>query len=107
MLETQRQSASPPELVPPPHGMPPVSTGHMEGAKSPGNVCVPPRYPYIHNVHPISQWVSYDAHTNDCKHDQDFIPDFLTDDHVSTGYYTICRVVMQLTWIFLMRATVY
>ena len=58
---------------------------------------VPRRYVYIHTPLPCAQFFNLDADAKDCKRDKDCNPDLLTDEGTSTGYYTICCVVMQLT----------
>jgi len=66
---------------------------------------VPPAYVYkcmpLHSV----RFMNFDLSANNRMHDNDFMPDLLTDDGVSTGYETISCMVMQLTAISWMTAT--
>jgi len=66
---------------------------------------VPPGYVYSHVPVPHAQFCNFDAYAKDSNRDKDFIPDLLTDERTSTGYYTICCVVMQLTSILQMGAS--
>jgi hypothetical protein len=52
---------------------------------------------YIHASLPNAKFFNFILFAEDDKCDQDFIPDLLTDEVTSTGYYTICSVVMGLT----------
>jgi len=52
---------------------------------------------YIPTPLPSAQLINHDAYAKNRKHDKDFDPDLLTDEETSTGLYTICCVVMQLT----------
>jgi hypothetical protein len=61
------------------------------------NKGVPPRGVYIHASLPNAKFFNFILFAEDDKCDQDFIPDLLTDEVTSTGYYTICSVVMGLT----------
>jgi len=45
-----------------------------------------------------------DAYAKDHKCDKDLNPDLVTNEGTSTGWYTICRVVLQLTSILPMIA---
>jgi len=58
---------------------------------------VSPGYVYIHTPLPSAQFLIHDAYPKDRMRDKDFDPDLLTDEETSTGLYTICCVVMQLT----------
>jgi hypothetical protein len=66
---------------------------------------VPPAYVYkcmqLHSV----RFMNFDLSANNRMHVNNFIPDLLTDDGVSTGYETISCMVMQLTAISGMTAT--
>jgi len=55
---------------------------------------VPPGYLYLYSPLLNTQYFDLQAYAKDCKHNQDFIPDLLTDDGTSTGYNTICCMVM-------------
>ena len=48
---------------------------------------VPPGYVYIHTPLPSAQFSNLDAYSKDCKRDEDFIPDLLPDEGISTGLY--------------------
>jgi len=67
-------------------------------------VNLPAGYAYSHTSPPCAEFVTLDASAQDSQHDTDFDPDMLTDEGTSTGLYTICCVVMQLTSILKMRA---
>jgi len=58
---------------------------------------VPPVYVYIHTPLPSAQFFNLDAFAKDCKRDEDFNTDLLSDEERSTGEYTMCWVIMQLT----------
>jgi len=93
-------SSSPPGKPP----APPAPSGDNKGAEIPEIEGVSPRYVYIHIPLPNAQFVNRNAFAKDCKCDQDFIPDLLTDEGTTTGYYTICCMVMKLTFILQMKA---
>jgi len=46
---------------------------------------IQPGYEYIYTLLPCTQLLNRDEFTKDHKHDNDFIPDFLTDEGPSTG----------------------
>jgi len=86
-----------PGETPHPPGTPHVPPGRNEGAHASQMEGVPPRYVYIHTPLPSAQSFIIDAYAKDRKCDKDSNPDSLTGEGISTGSYTICRVVMQLT----------
>jgi len=88
-----------PEPRPHPAGTPPVPPGDNAAARVSEIEGVPPGYVYIHTPLPSAQFFNLDAYAKDRKRDKDFNPDLLTDTATSTGLYTICHVVMQLTFI--------
>jgi hypothetical protein len=54
-------------------------------------------YTYLHTAFP---WWDFFADGEDTQHETDFDPDMLTDD----GQYTICFVVMRVTFILKTKA---
>jgi hypothetical protein len=58
---------------------------------------LPAGYTYSHTALPCAEFFEADE---DTEHDTDFDPDMLTGD----GYYTICCVVMRLTFILKTKA---
>jgi hypothetical protein len=58
----------------------------------------------IHIQLPNDQFFNYDAYAKNWKRNNDFIPDLLTDEGPSTGYYTICCMVMLLMSILQTKA---
>jgi len=93
-----------PEPTEPLPAMPPVPPGANESAHISHSHNLPPGYVYSHASLPSTQFSNPDAYAQDSQHDNDYNPDMLTDDVPSTGYYTICCVVMQLTFILQTRA---
>jgi len=93
----ERLRQPPPEARPHPPGMPPMPTCDTEAAEVSDIEGVPPGYMHIHTPLPSAQRFNHDAYAKDRKRDKDFYSDLLTDKGTSTGWYTICRVVMQLT----------
>jgi len=86
-----------PEPTPPPPGMPHAPTGNTSGAQPAEIINLPAGYTYLHTALPCAEDFEDDE---DTKHDTDFDPDMLTDE----CYYTLCGVVMQLTFILKTRA---
>jgi len=86
-----------PEPTPPPPGTPPAPTANTSRAQASEIVNLPAGYTYSHTAHPCAEVFEDDE---DTKHDTDFDSDMLTDD----GYYTICCVVMPLTFILKTKA---
>jgi len=86
-----------PEPTPPAPGMPPAPTGDTSGAQPYKIVNLPAGYRYSHTVPPFAEFFDDDE---DTQHDTDFDPDMLTDE----WWYTICCVVMWLTFILKTRA---
>jgi len=84
-----------PEPTPHPPGKPPAPpapTGKTSGVQPSEIVNLPAGYTYSHTGLPCAE--SFDD-DEDTQHDTDFDPDMLTDE----GKYTICCVVMRLTFI--------
>jgi len=96
--------AHPSHPAPHPPGMPLAPPAENGRAPNSEINTVPPGYVYIHTPFPNAQLYNLDAYANDCKRNTHFIPDLLTDEGISTGWYTICCVVMQLTSILQMTA---
>ena len=89
-------------MTPAPHGMPPAQpapSGDNEGHEMSEHEGVPPSNVYIHTALPNAQAFNHDLFAKDYKHDQDCIPDLLTDEGKTTGWYTMCWVVFGLTFI--------
>jgi len=100
----KRTDAPLPELAAPPPGMPPAPLGVTEGAARSEIEGVPPGYLYIHTPLPNSQCFYRDAYAKDRKRNKDSIPDLLTDEGTSTGWYIMRWVEMQLTSILQVTA---
>jgi len=58
----------------------------------------------MHTLPRIAQLFNLDAYAEDCKCDTDYIPDVLTDEGTSTGWYTMRCMEMQRTLILQTRA---
>jgi len=86
-----------PEPTPPPPGTPPAPTGNTSGAQPSEIVNLTAGYTYSHTALPCAELFEDDE---DTEHDTDFDPHMLTAD----GYYTICGVVMRLTFILKTKA---
>jgi hypothetical protein len=80
------------EPTPPPPGTPTAPTGNTSVAQGSEIINLPAGYTYSHTALPCAESFEDDE---DTEHDTDFVPDMLTDD----GLYTICCVVMCLTFI--------
>ena len=65
---------------------------------------MPAGYVYLHTLLPHAESSTLNASAQDSQHDSYFDPDMLTEEATSTGLYTICCVVMQLTFILKTRA---
>jgi len=78
-------SAPPPDPPTPPPRIPPVPAGDNERALSSKINVVPPGYVYIFTPLPNAQFFNLDGYAKDRKCNEDFIPDFLTDEGTSTG----------------------
>jgi len=91
--------------MPPLPGTAPEASSHNEWAQCSEIDNLPCSYVYLHTPLPSVQFFHLDAYGQDSQHDADLNPDLLTDEGTSTGYYTICCVVMQRTSIVLTRAT--
>jgi len=89
--------ASAPPPVPPRPGAPPAPPDDSERTQSSETEGVPPGYVYIHTPLRSARFINLDPYANDYMRNNDFNPDLLTDEGLSTGYYTISCVVMQLT----------
>jgi len=73
------------------------SSGDSRSAHASNIKGVPPDYLSIHTGQPCTQLFNHDEYTESCKRAIDFIPDLLTADETSTGWYTVCCVVTKLT----------
>jgi len=82
-LERLRQPT--PEPTPPPPKLAPVPPGDNEGAHVTEIQGVPPGYVYIHTPLPCAQFLNLEAYAKDCKRDEDFNPNLLTNEGTSTG----------------------
>jgi len=91
-----RREPTPEPTLPQP-GMPPAPTSNNAGTQCSQIVNLPARYVYFHTSLPWAEFFNHDAAAQDSQHNTDFDPDTLTDKGTSTGWYTICCVVMQLT----------
>jgi hypothetical protein len=84
-----------PEPTPPLPSTTPIPAGNNSRAQSSQNVNLPAIYTYLPIAVPCEQLSDHDE---DSQHDTDCDRDMLTDNTTYTGYYTICGVVMQLTF---------
>jgi len=75
-----------------------------ERVQSTETECVAPKYVYIYTPLPHAELFTLVAYAKDHKFDKEFVPDLLTDEETSTGLYTMCCVVMTLTFIVQMKA---
>jgi len=73
------------EPTPPPPRMPPAPSGDIVAAHGSQIKGVPSGYAYIHTPLPSTQIFNLDAYVKDYKRNNDFIPDLLTDERISTG----------------------
>jgi hypothetical protein len=78
-------------------GTPPAPTGNTSGVQPAEIINLPAAYRYSHTALPSAEYFEDDE---DTKHDTDFVPDMLTDE----SSYTLCGVVMQLTFRLQTRA---
>jgi hypothetical protein len=76
--------------------MPPPPPGNTEGDQCSGMEGVPPGCMYIHTPVRDTQFVNLNAYAKDHKCKVHCAPDSLTDDGTSSGWYTICYVVIHL-----------
>jgi len=88
-----------PEPTPPLHKTQAAPPSDNEGSERSQINNLPLGYVYSHAPLSSTQWFNCDAYHNDCQHIADYNPDMLTDEGTSTGYYTICCVVMPLIFI--------
>ena len=79
-------------------------TGSSSGAHRTQIVNLPAGYAYSHTYLPCAESFMLHASAQDNKHDTHVDPAMLTDEGTSTGFYTICCVVMLLTSILKTRA---
>jgi len=99
-----RRKQPTPELTPPLPGMPPAPSGDKISAQRSEILNLPARYEYKHAPLSGTHVFTHDTYAEDSEHDEDFIPDLRNDDGTSTGWYTICCMVLQLTSILQMTA---
>ena len=85
------------EPTPRPLDTPLVPPGNNEAAHLSEIESVPATYVYIHTPLASAQIFNHDAYATDRKCDTDFVPDLLTAEGTSTGWYTLCCVATQLT----------
>jgi hypothetical protein len=86
-----------PEATPPLPETPHATTGYNSAAQCVQIVKYPAPYTYSHPSLPWADSFTLDASAQNSQHDTDFDPHMLTNEATSTGKYTICWVVMQLT----------
>jgi len=80
-----------PKPTPPLPSTPPAPTGNTSGVQPSQIIILPAGYTYSHPALPCAEFFD----DEDIEHNTDFGSDMLTDE----GYYTLCGVVMQLTFI--------
>jgi len=71
--------APPPRLGPPRPGTPPASPDDSERTQSSKTEGVPPGYMYIHTPLPSAPFFNLDPYAKDHMCNEDFVPDWLTD----------------------------
>jgi hypothetical protein len=106
-----RRKQQTPELTPKPTlepnsplpGTPPAAIGNTSGAQRLEIINLPASYAYSHTSHPCAGSITLDASAQDSQHDTNFDTDMLIDEGRTSGLYTICGVVMQLTTILKTR----
>jgi len=77
--------------------MPSAPPGNSAGAQCSQIVNLPADHMYSHTSLRCAECFTLDAYAEDSQNHTDVDPDMLTDEETSTGQYTICCVVMQLT----------
>jgi hypothetical protein len=85
-----------PHLNPPTPGLPTTPTGNTSGTQTSEIVNLPAGYTSLHTAQACAECFDDDQ---DAQDNTDFDPDMLTDE----GQYTICCVVMWLTFILKTR----
>jgi hypothetical protein len=71
--------------VPPPSGTLPAPPADSDECRSTKIEGVLPGYVYIHTLLPNTEFFYHYAYAGDCKHNEYFIPDLLTEEGPSTG----------------------
>ena len=93
-----------PVPTPPVPGTPLASTGNILDDQPLKIINLAAGYTYSHTSLPCAQSFTHDASAQESEHDTDFDPDMLPDEGTSTGYFTLCCLVMQLTFILKTKA---
>jgi len=93
-----------PEPTPSLPGTPLASTGNSSGDQCLEIINMLAGFTYLQNSLPCAESSALDASAQESEHEIDFDPDMLPDDGTSTGLYTICCLVMQLTFILKTKA---
>jgi len=89
--------AAPARAAPPRPGTRPAPPDDGERTQISETEIFPRGYLYIHSLLPNAPFFNLDPYAKARMRDKDFIPDLLTDESLSTGWYSISYVVMQLT----------
>jgi len=76
---------------------PPAPPGDNDGSQCFQFKDVPPGYVYICTPLSNIQFCNLDAYAKNSNCNKDYIPALLTDEGTSTGWYTICCVLMHQT----------
>jgi len=87
--------------------MPPTPPGNIAGAQSSQINNLMAGYGYSHMSFPCAELFTLEVYSQDSHHNTDYDPDMPTAEETSTGEYTICCVVAQLTSIWKTRAACY
>jgi len=85
-------------------GTSPAPPGNNARAQWSQIINLPAGHVYSHTSPPCTEFFTPDAYAQDSQHDTDFDPHMLPDEGTSTGLYSICCVVMQLTTILKSKA---
>jgi len=86
-----------PELMPLLPGTPPAPPCDNEGTQTFQMDGVPLGYVHIYTLVSKFELFNRDVYGKNSKGSEEFIPELLTDEETTSEYYTICRIVIQLT----------
>lgn len=98
------KGAPPIEWTPPPTRMALSPPGNPEQVHTSQVDNGPPSHVYTPTHLPNLQFFNLDTSANNHLHDCDCVPDLLTDETMSAGFYTIWCMVMQLAYSFQTKA---
>lgn len=78
-------------------GTPPAPPCDNEGTQTFQMDGVPLGYVHIYTLVSKFELFNRDVYGKNSKGSEEFIPELLTDEETTSEYYTICRIVIQLT----------